>query len=67
MRDIRIIINWEGREKYREYIYNKKEKLRSRALQVSARSSFSQTVGWGEGIDIGIGKNKNKLRKQNCI
>jgi hypothetical protein len=58
MRDIRII-NWEGREKYREYIYDKKEKLRSRTLQVSARSSFSQIVGWREGTDIGIGKCKN--------
>lgn len=67
MRDIRIIRNWEGREKCREYIYDKKEKLTSRTVQVSASSSFSQIVGWKEGIDIGIGKNKNEVRKQNCI
>jgi len=27
MKDIRIIGNWEGREKYREYIYDKKGKV----------------------------------------
>jgi hypothetical protein len=67
MRDIRIIRNWEGGEKYTEHIYDKKEKLRARTLQVSARSSFSQIVGWRKNIAVGIGKNTDKLRKQMCI